>query len=217
MNLPDIVAGLDRWATPALKEPVARAFERAHVTATQLNFLGVAGCCAAGVLASVGAFIASGLVFFLSSALDFFDGTVARRQGTDTRFSLGAWLDAYLGTVGEAALYVGVGASISDVELLQLLGIALLTTLLTSHAKAVAGEYGIVPDWREAGGVGRGLRVLIATLGLLAAGLAPGAEGSVAVATLLTLIAFNLLVLAYRIRKIVGSGRARDDRARSRL
>jgi len=214
MRLEDIVGGLDTWATRRMKEPVGRAFVHLHLTATQLNFIGLAGCVAAGALASAGYFVASGLMFFASSAIDFFDGTVARQRGTAPTFSLGAWLDAYLGSVGEAALYVGVAAIISDANLLRLLGLALLTTLLTSHAKAVAGEYGIQPDWREAGGVGRGLRILIASAGLVLAGVAEPVAGTIAIATMTTLIGFNLVVLAYRVRKIAAAARAKDRRVR---
>lgn len=211
MSLEDRVAGIDRWAATRLKAPVASALDWAHLTATQLNFMGLGGCFLAGVLAAEDLFVASGCVFFLSSALDLFDGTLARRQGTATSFSLGGWLDAYLGSVGEAALYIGVAFATSDERLLRLLLVALLTTVLTSHAKAVAGEYGLTPDWREAGGVGRGLRVLFAALGLIAVGVAGDHSGIAAAVAISALIGFNLAVLWYRIRKIVASAKARDE------
>lgn len=215
MSLEQRIARIDDWAAGRVKTPVAAGLERLRITATKANFIGLAGCVVAAALVPAERFLVAGCIFFASSALDYFDGTLARRQGTAKTFSLGAWLDAFLGSVGEAAVYVGAAFVIDDPDLMRLLLMTMLTTLLTSHAKAVAGEYGIVADWREAGGLGRGVRILMASAGLVAVGLAGDHAGTAAACTLFVLLAFNLLTLAYRIRKVVVAAFRSDRKRRS--
>jgi len=202
---------LDRWASTAVKRPVAVAMSRVGLRATQLNFAGLAGCVAAATLVAGGELFLGGLLFLFASALDAFDGTLAHVRGTARTFSLGGWLDSYFDSVGEAALALALLFVVDDPAFLRLAAASLALTLLVSHAKAVAGEYRIRPGWGEIRLLGRGLRVLIVSIGLIVGGGGGDPRGGLT-AMLLILISFNSFVLGGRIVKIVRQARS-DDRA----
>jgi phosphatidylglycerophosphate synthase len=210
-----LISHIDTWASSQVKVPVAKIMRRVGLRATALNFVGFFGCVSASYLTAKGHLLGGGVVFFLFSALDAFDGTVARQQGTDKTFSLGAWLDAYLGTAAEAAVIFSLMFLAADASYLRLVAFVILLTLLVSHSKAVAGEYQIRPDWREVGALGRGIRIAILSAGLILTSLTHSIPRDGISVTLDVLIAFNAVVLCYRIAKIVAESRLNDRNDRN--
>jgi phosphatidylglycerophosphate synthase len=209
------VAALDQWSAGTVKLPVARTFQRLGLQATHLNVLGLAGCCCAAVLLVQHRYVIGGAIFLVASALDAFDGTLARLRGKDG-IALGPWLDTFFDSVGEGVVGLALVLSLDDPTLSKLAAGSMLASLLVGHAKAVAGESRIDPDWGEVRLLGRGLRVLILALGMITAGAvgagaaAGSGSGGVIAATLLCLLAFNVSVLTYRIVKIVNRANQLD-------
>jgi phosphatidylglycerophosphate synthase len=201
MALENAIDRLDELAKAYVKRPVARVMIRVGISATALNILDLSGCFSAAVLVALRYYLAGGVAFFLSSALDAFDGTVALLKGTVESFRLGAWLDAYLGSVGEMSIYVGLLFASTDTSFIRLCSITALSSLLVSHAKAVAGEYGIRPDWRDVRLLGRGVRIALLSIGLILTGI----TSSVILleSAIIAVLGFDLLTLIDRCRKII--------------
>lgn len=151
-----------RWVT----EPVVRPLARLGVTPNMLTVLGVLGNAGAGVLAAEGEFLFAGIVVLLASALDMFDGALARATGQATPF--GAVFDATLDRVSEAAVLFGLLVFYSDrgeqTEELLIFA-AVVGSVLVSYVRARAEVIGL--KLRE-GAFTRFERVALVGLGLIA-------------------------------------------------
>jgi CDP-diacylglycerol--glycerol-3-phosphate 3-phosphatidyltransferase len=109
-----------------------------------LSVLGLLGNVAAAVLAAEGEFLWAGILVLLSSALDMFDGALARATGQATPF--GSVFDATLDRVSEAAVLFGLLVYFSErgdrtEELLIFVAVA--GSLLVSYVRARAEIIGV--------------------------------------------------------------------------
>lgn len=86
--------------------PLVAGLVRLGVTADTITIAGCLGSCAVGILVALGHVSLAGIAFLLVSALDMFDGAVARASGTVRPF--GAFLDSLLDRMAEAAVFAGV-------------------------------------------------------------------------------------------------------------
>lgn len=206
MTLDECAQRLDDWAIVQFKVPVARTLGRFGISATQLNVAGLLGSLISAVLLALGAYGVGGALFIFSAALDAVDGTVARLNSETSHYRLGAWYDAYFGSISESAAFIGLSYSIEGRSVALVGMVTLVSSLLVSHSKATAGEYGIQPDWREVRVVGRGMRIVLLTGGVMWASVSERAAG-VLLGTFLVLLAFNVFTLSHRIKKILRDGR----------
>jgi CDP-diacylglycerol--glycerol-3-phosphate 3-phosphatidyltransferase len=102
-----------------------------------LTVLGLAGNLLAAYLVAEGEFIPAGVLVLLSSALDMFDGALARATGQATPF--GAVFDATLDRVSEAAVLFGLLVYFTDEsgrteEILAF--VAVVGSILVSYVRA---------------------------------------------------------------------------------
>lgn len=204
MTIEELTERIEHWIGRTIQSPMARVLDTQGLRANHITLVGLTGCVGAAVLVAQEALILGGLLFLIASALDAIDGSLARHQGAANR--LGAWLDAYTGTVGESCIYIALLFFSTDVGILRLVGVAAASSFFVSHVKAVAGEYDVLPDWRDARIIGRTIRILIVSVGLTTAGLLGNNTERVVAFTLLLLLAFNILVLVHRTLKIVRAG-----------
>jgi len=157
---------LPRSAPSWLTEPVVRPLARLGVTPNMLTVLGVLGNCGAGALAANGDFLLAGIVVLLASALDMFDGALARATGQATPF--GSAFDATMDRVSEAAVFFGLLIYFSDrgaqtEELL--IFIAVVASILVSYVRARAEILGLK---MKEGAFTRLERVALMGIGLIA-------------------------------------------------
>jgi CDP-diacylglycerol--glycerol-3-phosphate 3-phosphatidyltransferase len=157
---------LPRSAPKWVTEPVVRPLAAIGVTPNMLTVLGVLGNAGAGVLAANGEFLWAGIVVLLASALDMFDGALARATGRATPF--GSAFDATLDRVSEAAVLFGLLWFYADrggetEELL--IFVAVVASILVSYVRARAEILGL--KLRE-GAFTRFERVALVGIGLIA-------------------------------------------------
>ncbi|MDP9180244.1 MAG: CDP-alcohol phosphatidyltransferase family protein [Chloroflexota bacterium] len=157
---------LPRSAPSWLTEPVVRPLARLGVTPNMLTLLGVLGNCGAGALAANGDFLWAGIAVLLASALDMFDGALARATGQATPF--GSAFDATMDRVSEAAVFFGLLIYFSDKgqqteELL--IFVAIVASILVSYVRARAEIIGL--NMKE-GAFTRFERVALIGAGLIA-------------------------------------------------
>jgi CDP-diacylglycerol--glycerol-3-phosphate 3-phosphatidyltransferase len=132
-----------------------------------LTVLGVLGNIGAGALAADGDFLLAGIVVLLASALDMFDGALARATGRATPF--GSAFDATMDRVSEAAVFFGLliyftDAGDSQTEVL-LIFVAIVASILVSYVRARAEILGLK---MKEGAFTRFERVAIMGIGLIA-------------------------------------------------
>lgn len=161
-----MLMSLPRSAPSWLTEPVVRPLARLGVTPNMLTILGVLGNCGAGALAANGEFLLAGIVVLLASALDMFDGALARATGQATPF--GSAFDATMDRVSEAAVFFGLLIYFSDrgaqtEELL--IFIAVVASILVSYVRARAEILGLK---MKEGAFTRFERVALMGVGLIA-------------------------------------------------
>jgi CDP-diacylglycerol--glycerol-3-phosphate 3-phosphatidyltransferase len=190
----------------ALSEPLLERLVRWGVGPNALTVGGLGLCLVAAAVLIAGAPLWAGILFLAGSALDMFDGALARKTGGGT--ALGAFLDSSLDRVGEGALFcalVYVFAAQGRPMEAALTALALTGGLLTSYLRARAEALGARCT---VGWMSRTERVL-----LLAAGLILGwpalAVGVIA--------GFSWWTVAQRLehvsRRLRGEGAARHGRA----
>lgn len=167
-----------RHAVGRALEPLARALIAARISANALTLLGLAGTIAAAVFVARGDF-GIGAAFFVPSAfLDLFDGMIARKMGTASRW--GALIDSLSDRVGEGALLIAFAYRFRDesprVALVALS--ALVFSYLVSYVKARAESLGYTCE----GGLGeRPERAILYGIALLIVGAAEVAMWALAV------------------------------------
>lgn len=157
---------LPRSAPKWLTEPVVRPLAKLGVTPNMLTVLGVLGNIGAGVLSANGEFLWAGIVVLLASALDMFDGALARATGQATPF--GSAFDATMDRVSEAAVFFGLLVYFSDrggrtEELL--IFVAVVASILVSYVRARAEILGLK---LKEGAFTRFERVALMGIGLIA-------------------------------------------------
>ncbi len=169
-----------RAVTPALLALFPR------ITPNQVTLLAFAVVVAAAAGFAVGAPVAAALLVALASVLDGSDGEVARLTYRSSPY--GAFLDAVLDRAADGILITGaaiylatdthVGALLGDAQIplaLSVSGAALVGHLLVSYttAKATVDLGHRYRGTLLGGGRGRDLRLLLVTLGALAAAIEP--------------------------------------------
>ena len=157
---------LPRSAPKWLTEPVVRPLAKLGVTPNMLTVLGVLGNIGAGALCANGEFLAAGIVVLLASALDMFDGALARATGQATPF--GSAFDATMDRVSEAAVFFGLlvwmsGRGERTEELL--IFVAIVASILVSYVRARAEILGLK---LKEGAFTRFERVALMGIGLIA-------------------------------------------------
>jgi CDP-diacylglycerol--glycerol-3-phosphate 3-phosphatidyltransferase len=160
--------GLPRSAPKWATEPVIRPLAKLGVTPNMLTVVGVLGNGVAGYLASEGEFIPAGILVLLASALDMFDGALARATGQATPF--GAVFDATLDRVSEAMVLFGLLVYFSDrgeQTEVMLAFVAVVGSILVSYVRA-RGE--LIGLHMKDGAFTRFERVAVLGVGLIAAG-----------------------------------------------
>jgi CDP-diacylglycerol---glycerol-3-phosphate 3-phosphatidyltransferase len=158
---------LPRSAPGWVTDPVVKPLARIGVTPNMLTVLGLLGNIGAAFLAAGGEFLWAGVAVLAASAIDMFDGALARATGQATPF--GSAFDATLDRVSEAAVLFGLLVYFSDrgdrtEELL--IFVAAVSSLLVSYVRARAEIIGV--QMKEGFGT-RFERVLIMGIGLMAA------------------------------------------------
>lgn len=158
---------LPRSAPSWLTEPVVRPLAKLGVTPNMLTVLGVLGNVGAGALAANGEFLLAGIVVLSASALDMFDGALARATGQATAF--GSAFDATMDRVSEAAVFFGLLIFFTDAggsqEEILLIFVAVVASILVSYVRARAEILGLK---MKEGAFTRFERVAIMSIGLIA-------------------------------------------------
>lgn len=170
--------------TPALRarvrglaEPVAVGLGRLGLSPNHLTLIGFAVAIAAAVAATQQAWLLAGLLVIFGGLFDLFDGLLARATGTASK--LGAFYDSVFDRWGEVAVYVGITWGTLEMGLWRpviLAAAALAAGVMVSYTRARSESLGFTPGSGMAriGLAPREVRVVILTLGLVAAGLLPG-------------------------------------------
>jgi CDP-diacylglycerol--glycerol-3-phosphate 3-phosphatidyltransferase len=179
--------------------PIALGLGRIGLTPNALTVIGFLVSIAAAAVAASGAWFAAGIVVILGGSFDMLDGGLARAQDRVTRF--GAFLDSTLDRWGEGVVYIGIVAGASAAGFVAgalLAAAAAVSSFQVSYTRAKAeslglhGEVGIAP---------RAERLVLLTLGLVAAGLDGGVAGD-ARGRLWLALALGLIFLAASITAV---------------
>lgn len=142
--------------------PIGRVLARLGVTPNGLTTLGVIGTFVGAAIVVSGYHFVGALVLAISVAADAFDGTVARLQGTVTKW--GAFYDSVGDRVGDVVLFgVAIWLVRTDALLFVVALVAFGGALLTSYIRAKAEAMG----WHATVGLlERGERVAILILAI---------------------------------------------------
>jgi CDP-diacylglycerol---glycerol-3-phosphate 3-phosphatidyltransferase len=152
--------------------PIALALGRIGLTPNALTVIGFLISIGAAAIAAQQLWLAAGIVVIVGGSFDMLDGGLARAQNRVTRF--GAFLDSTLDRWGEGVVYIGIVAGASAAGFVAgalLAAAAAVSSFQVSYTRAKAeslglhGEVGIAP---------RAERLVLLTLGLVAAGLDGG-------------------------------------------
>ena len=193
-----IAARLNRALSQRVVTPALLAlFPR--ITPNQVTLIAFAVAVAAAACFAVGAPIAAALLVALASVIDGSDGEVARLTYRSSAY--GAFLDAVLDRAADGILFTGAAIYLAtDTHLGAVLGGAQVPLVLAVSGAALVGHLLVSYTTAKAaidlghryrgtllgGGRGRDLRLLIVTLGALAAAVQP-------IALLVALAAVGLL------------------------
>jgi len=157
--------------------PIAIAFGRVGLTPNGLTVIGFLIAVAAAIAAAAQAWLIAGILVIGGGVFDLFDGALARATGKVSK--LGAFMDSTFDRWGEAVVYVGVVWGTLDMGLWRpvvLAAAAMGAAFMVSYTRAKAESLGFTPGTGMAniGLAPREVRLVILTLGLVAAGLLPG-------------------------------------------
>jgi len=103
-------------------------------------------CIFAGLIAGIGFYVIAGFLFLFGSALDAFDGALARRINEETKF--GAFLDSVTDRLGEGTLLLGVlyyESSSGRTGTAFIVALALFASLLVSYVRARGESLSLKP------------------------------------------------------------------------
>jgi len=148
-------------------DPIAVGLSKMRLTPTMVTMLGLfVTLIGAGLIAvdryALGAFIGG-----VGSTLDALDGPLARYQGTAS--IRGAFVDTMSDRFGEVGLWAGLTFSLREDETgLMLCVLALAFSMLTPYVRSKAESWGAEG---RGGWMGRGERMILMLVGLIAHGL----------------------------------------------
>ena len=120
-------------------DPIVRMLVAIRATPAMLTTAGLIGNVFAAALIARGDIFAGGVLVLLSSALDMFDGALARATGTASRF--GAMFDSVLDRFSEAVVLFGIawyGITVGDPQQALLAFAAVIGSLMVSYVRARA-------------------------------------------------------------------------------
>ena len=120
-------------------DPIVRVLVAIRATPAMLTTAGLIGNVFAAALIARGDIFVGGIVVLLASALDMFDGALARATGTASRF--GAMFDSVLDRFSEAVVLFGIawyGLKVGDPEQALLAFAAVVGSLMVSYVRARA-------------------------------------------------------------------------------
>ncbi len=134
-----------------------------------VSVVGASVCVVAGIMAAQQASLSLvAWVFLTGSLCDLADGQIARAVFTEHPSKpWGAFLDSLADKIGELGLLFGLAFRFANPSIVRILMVAACTGLLCSFIKSAAGEKGIKLNWPEVRILGRTMRVVILTAGLL--------------------------------------------------
>jgi len=166
-----------RTRVRGLAEPVARGFGRLGLTPNHLTLIGFGIAIVAAWAAASQAWLAAGILVIVGGVFDLFDGALARATGRANR--LGAFYDSVFDRWGEAVVYVGIAWGALELGLIRpiLLSVtAMGAAFMVSYARAKSESLAFTSGAGMAavGIAPREVRIVILTIGLIAAGLLPG-------------------------------------------
>jgi CDP-diacylglycerol--glycerol-3-phosphate 3-phosphatidyltransferase len=167
----------ERWRRRV--EPIAAGFGRLGLTPNALTLIGFGIALVAAWFASERAWLAAGLAVVIGAVFDLFDGALARATGQASKF--GAFLDSTMDRWGEAVVYVGLIIGLQEVGYTlgpPVAAAAMVAAFMVSYARAKSESLGFTPG-RGMASIGlapREVRIVILTIGLLAAGILGAAE-----------------------------------------
>ena len=169
-----LVSPATRERVRGLATPVATVLGRLGLTPNALTIIGFIGTCFAAWAAASQLWLLAGVLVLAFGIFDLFDGTLARATGKATK--LGAFLDSTFDRAGEAIVYIGIAAGLlaghgSSVGALLAM-VALGSAFMVSYTRAKSESLGFTPGTGMAniGVAPREVRIVILTVGLLAAG-----------------------------------------------
>jgi len=160
-----------RSAAGGITGPIALALARLNIHPNALTIVGFALNAVAGLIAASGRLVGAGVLMLFASAMDGFDGALARASGKQSRF--GAFLDSSLDRLSEGAVLLGLlWWAITEGRPLtaELLGLFLLGSVMVSYTRARAEGVGYAC---KVGLLTRPVRVALLGLGMLTPWLRP--------------------------------------------
>lgn len=164
-----------------------------RITPNVLTAIGFLGVIASGLLILDRQWFLAGLVYVTFSLVDSLDGTLARYQGTATRF--GAFLDSTLDRAAEGIILGALGITLGQDGSPWALGacfVALTASFLVSYSRARSEGLGI--DSNKGGLMGRPERLVLTGAGIFMAPL-----GSVLEVSILVLAALSAMTAVQRV------------------
>lgn len=193
----------------ARRPPILRALiwlvERTRITPNALTIAGTLGVGLAAVLLAAEQFWAAGFVYVAATLSDSLDGTLARYQGTSTRF--GAFLDSTLDRVAEGFMLAGFAVLFARQGEEWMSGVAVLAltaSFAISYARARAESLGVVSG--SGGLMGRTERLVLMGPAIFMGGLTGIPELVIgALAVLSTVTVIERLMLVHRELNLTAS------------
>jgi phosphatidylglycerophosphate synthase len=175
-----------------LAEPVARGFGRLGFTPNHLTFIGFGLAVVAAVAAAYEAWLAAGLLVIVGGVFDLFDGLLARATGRASK--LGAFYDSVFDRWGESLIFLGVAVGCGAAGFAVgavLAAAAMASAFMVGYARAKSELLGFTPGTGMAsvGLAPREVRLVILSVGLVAAGLLDPANTRPALGATLGMIA----------------------------
>jgi len=124
--------------------PVVDGMIALRITPSMITIAGLIGCIPAMILVSQGNLLLGGIIFFVTSLLDLFDGALARKSNSSS--DRGALLDSVADRVSEALIMAGIlyfGWSIQDKSIVLFSFGSVVGSLLVSYIRARAEGLGL--------------------------------------------------------------------------
>ncbi len=172
-----LVSPETRARVRGLMTPIAVGLGRLGLSPNALTVIGFLIACVAAVAAGLQAWIVAGLLVVFGGVFDLFDGALARATGKVSK--LGAFMDSTFDRWGEGVVYLGILWGTLELGLTRpviLTGAAMVSAFMVSYTRAKSESLGFTPGTGMAnvGLAPREVRIVILTIGLIAAGLLPG-------------------------------------------
>ena len=194
-----LVSAGTRDRVRGLATPIATALGKLGLTPNALTIIGFLGTCVAAWAAASQLWLLAGVLVLGFGIFDLFDGTLARATGKVSK--LGAFLDSTFDRAGEAIVYIGIAAGLLAFGFeagALLAAAAMAAAFMVSYARAKAESLGFSPGsgLASVGLAPREVRIVILTVGLLAAGAVPVTPVVCVSAPCEQPIGLNLFILA---------------------